>query len=284
MRYADQRDRAARRVLIFVFLFPRQYGNAGFRYSDEQARSTRRFTNSRSTSIRSIPTSKAGSSWQTFTRRVTSTFPFLLTLAWTIDTDKLDRYEYSLQSLMHVLLLAPQNPFYILQVAETAYTAGDLPFSIKMFLTVVDMTDSDDSESLVESTPLGITVRAWYGVKLVSTFGMLFRIEKATVTLCSVRDASRRTHGLRRTLPPIRPFRKMSRCLMSLRQSVYGSHTRVLVKRVRLQKGETRCLLGLLFLDSIFACLTCLSTIAWLLVLAGHRGVVIEVHYVDGSV
>ena len=68
---------------------------------------------------------------------------------------------------MHVLLLAPQNPFYVLQVAETAYTAGDVALAIKMFLTVVDMTDGDDSEPPVESTPLGITVRAWYGVKLV---------------------------------------------------------------------------------------------------------------------
>ncbi|KAF9232638.1 TPR-like protein [Melanogaster broomeanus] len=77
-----------------------------------------------------------------------------------------NQYEYSLQALMHVLLLAPQNPFHVLQAAETAYTAGDLPLSIKMFLTVIDMTDGDDSESLIESTPLGITVRAWYGVKL----------------------------------------------------------------------------------------------------------------------
>ncbi|KAG6380339.1 TPR-like protein [Boletus reticuloceps] len=77
-----------------------------------------------------------------------------------------NQYEYSLQSLEHVLLLAPQNPFYVLQAAETGYTAGDLALAIKMFLMVVDMTDGDDSESLVESTPLGITVRAWYGVKL----------------------------------------------------------------------------------------------------------------------
>lgn len=37
-----------------------------------------------------------------------------------------------------------------------------------MFLIVVDMTDADDTVSLVDSTPTGITVRAWYGVKLVS--------------------------------------------------------------------------------------------------------------------
>jgi len=56
----------------------------------------------------------------------------------------------------------------MLQAAETAYTADDVPLAIKMFLTVVDMTDSDDSEQLLqESTPLGITLRAWFGVKLV---------------------------------------------------------------------------------------------------------------------
>jgi hypothetical protein len=56
----------------------------------------------------------------------------------------------------------------MLQAAETAYTAEDFPLAIKMFLTVVDMTDSDDSEQLLqESTPLGITMRAWFGVKLV---------------------------------------------------------------------------------------------------------------------
>jgi len=77
------------------------------------------------------------------------------------------QYDHSLQALTHVLLLTPQNPFYVLQAAETAYTAEDFPLAIKMFLTVVDMTDGDDSEQLLqESTPLGLTVRAWFGVKL----------------------------------------------------------------------------------------------------------------------
>ncbi|KIM54070.1 hypothetical protein SCLCIDRAFT_137544 [Scleroderma citrinum Foug A] len=77
-----------------------------------------------------------------------------------------NQYEYSLKSLSHTLLLSPQNPIYVLQSAETAYTAGDLPLALKMFLMVIDMTDEDDTGSLTESTPFGITVRAWYGVKL----------------------------------------------------------------------------------------------------------------------
>ena len=80
------------------------------------------------------------------------------------------RYDYSLKSLSHTLLLSPQNPIYTLQFAETAYTAGDFSLALKMFLVVVDMSDRDDSDSLAESTPHGITVRAWYGVKLVCSF------------------------------------------------------------------------------------------------------------------
>jgi len=77
------------------------------------------------------------------------------------------RYTFSLQALSHALLLAPQNPFYMLQAAETAYTAGDIPLSFKMFLMTVDMTDDDSQAPVKDSIPIGITVRAWYGVRLV---------------------------------------------------------------------------------------------------------------------
>ena len=60
--------------VVFSFFF-RQYGSAAFRYSDERARSTRRFTNSHNISTRSIPTLKAGWSWPTFTRHPTSMLP-----------------------------------------------------------------------------------------------------------------------------------------------------------------------------------------------------------------
>ncbi|EMD36887.1 hypothetical protein CERSUDRAFT_51519 [Gelatoporia subvermispora B] len=74
-------------------------------------------------------------------------------------------YTHSLQALSHALLLAPQNPFYFLQFAETAYLAGDIPLAMKMYLTVVDMTDDDDTDVL-DTIPTGITLRAWYGVML----------------------------------------------------------------------------------------------------------------------
>jgi tetratricopeptide (TPR) repeat protein len=113
-------------------------------------------------SVSSIPTI------QTFTIIITNHYTFY-------------RYTSALQSLSHVLLLTPQNPFYVLQAAETAYTAGDIPLSIRMFLMAVDMTDADDSVALADSTPTGITVRAWYGVKLVSS-----------LLICSTRYSSLR--------------------------------------------------------------------------------------------
>ncbi|KAI8989166.1 TPR-like protein [Trametes punicea] len=77
------------------------------------------------------------------------------------------QYTYALQSLSHALLLAPQNPSYFLQFAETAYLAGDIPLSLKMFLQTVDMTDDDDGDLAPSDTiPSGITLRAWFGVKL----------------------------------------------------------------------------------------------------------------------
>ncbi|CDO72111.1 hypothetical protein BN946_scf184962.g54 [Trametes cinnabarina] len=80
------------------------------------------------------------------------------------------QYTYALQSLSHALLLSPQNPSYFLQFAETAYLAEDIPLALKMFLQTVDMTDDDDGEMAPsDSIPSGITLRAWFGVKLLIT-------------------------------------------------------------------------------------------------------------------
>ncbi|KAF9045598.1 tetratricopeptide repeat domain 35 [Panaeolus papilionaceus] len=73
-----------------------------------------------------------------------------------------NQYSSALQALSHALLLTPQNPFTFLQFAETAYTAGDIPLALKMFLVVIDMNDREDADTI----PLGISVRAWWGTKL----------------------------------------------------------------------------------------------------------------------
>ncbi|KIY49762.1 tetratricopeptide repeat domain 35 [Fistulina hepatica ATCC 64428] len=84
----------------------------------------------------------------------------------------LNQYSSALQALTHVLLLAPQNPFYFLQFAETAYTVNDVPLAFKMFLVVVDMCETDPlapaGSSRVPTDVAGITTRAWWGVKLCS--------------------------------------------------------------------------------------------------------------------
>ncbi|KAH8990742.1 TPR-like protein [Lactarius akahatsu] len=63
------------------------------------------------------------------------------------------QYTSALQALSHVLLLAPQNPFYVLQAAETAYTAEDIPLAIRFFLMTIDMIGDDE----VSPPPTGIT-------------------------------------------------------------------------------------------------------------------------------
>ncbi|KAF9564084.1 tetratricopeptide repeat domain 35 [Agrocybe pediades] len=75
-----------------------------------------------------------------------------------------NQYTSALQALSHALLLTPQNPFTFLQFAETAYTAGDIPLALKMFLVVIDMNETEDEDAI----PLGISVRAWWGTKLCS--------------------------------------------------------------------------------------------------------------------
>lgn len=77
-----------------------------------------------------------------------------------------NQHSYALQALSHALLLAPQNPFYVLEFAEIAHANGDIPLAIRTFLTVVDMTDDEDAP--ITSYQTDITLRAWYGVKLCS--------------------------------------------------------------------------------------------------------------------
>lgn len=94
------------------------------------------------------------------------------------------RYTLALQALSHVLILSPQNPFYVLQAAETAYTLEDIPLAIKWFLLVVDMTTDEDAQ---KTKPTGIIVRAWYGIALVRLFSIQSSSQLShRIRLCSV--------------------------------------------------------------------------------------------------
>lgn len=104
----------------------------------------------------------AGWSWQ---RSITCATSTALIRPTPQSAHKGFRHNYALQALSHALLLAPQNPFYVLEFAEIAYTSGDAPLAIRTFLMVVDMTD--DEGAPITSYQADITLRAWYGVKLV---------------------------------------------------------------------------------------------------------------------
>jgi len=52
---------------------------------------------------------------------------------------------------------------------------GDLPLALKMFLVVVEMYDGEDPQP----TPEGISIRAWWGVKLVRAFFSPFQSQLA---------------------------------------------------------------------------------------------------------
>jgi hypothetical protein len=117
-------------------------------------------------STRSTPTWRLGWSSQTYTIYGTSAHP-IPTNTDILHIDTEPRYTSALQSLSHVLVLTPQNPFYVLQAGETAYTARDIPLAMRFFLMVIEMT-GDDNDDVVPPPPTGITIRAWYGVELVS--------------------------------------------------------------------------------------------------------------------
>jgi len=91
-------------------------------------------------------------------------------------------YPQSLSSLSHVLLLIPQNPFYVLQAAETAYTALDIPLALKFFLRSVEMVPEG-----------GPSTRGWYGVKLCA--------RRLLSSLPTSLDAAARTSGSETPLP-----------------------------------------------------------------------------------
>jgi len=73
-------------------------------------------------------------------------------------------YPQSLSALSNTLLLNPQNPFYVLRMAETAYTAQDVPLALNFFLRAVEMMGDAADESGNGSA--GAMTRGWYGVKL----------------------------------------------------------------------------------------------------------------------
>ena len=69
------------------------------------------------------------------------------------------------------MAISPQNPFYVLQFAETSVTNGETGMGLKMYLRCLEMMEDDEGVHKVKDAkvaPKGIERRAWIGVKLVS--------------------------------------------------------------------------------------------------------------------
>lgn len=90
------------------------------------------------------------------------------------------RFDKAVFALEELVLLFPSNSFFVLQLAETLYTAGDLARAYKTFLRVLEMNEggpivggASAGESVVKASGertegAGALLRALWGLKMVS--------------------------------------------------------------------------------------------------------------------
>lgn len=82
---------------------------------------------------------------------------------------ELGQYAKSAAALEELMLLVPQNGFFVLRYAETQYTAGEYATAYKGFLRVLDMGGMLERGSRGEGqADRGPEVRAAWGLKAVS--------------------------------------------------------------------------------------------------------------------
>lgn len=79
----------------------------------------------------------------------------------------LDRYTHALQALSHAMVLAPQNPFYVLQFADTAASNGEFSLALKMYLRSAEMIEEDEEDGFRHDENQ-VARKAWLGVQEVS--------------------------------------------------------------------------------------------------------------------
>ncbi|KAG8998748.1 hypothetical protein FRB94_006681 [Tulasnella sp. JGI-2019a] len=78
-------------------------------------------------------------------------------------------HTHALQSLSHAMVLAPQNPFYVLQFAQAAATNEEFTLALRMYLRTVEMVESDSEDDKFEHDANGVVRQAWLGVKTCTT-------------------------------------------------------------------------------------------------------------------
>jgi len=80
-----------------------------------------------------------------------------------------NKYAQAVFALEELVLLAPQNSFYLLKYAETLYTAGDVAHAYKIYLRILELGEGNlapDSGHKMDRVK-GPWVRTLWGLKMV---------------------------------------------------------------------------------------------------------------------
>lgn len=78
-------------------------------------------------------------------------------------------YAQAAFALEELILLVPHNSFFVLQYAETLYTAGEIAASYKAYLRVLEMCGQTLDRDSTLDTRQGPRTRALWGLKLITS-------------------------------------------------------------------------------------------------------------------
>lgn len=78
-------------------------------------------------------------------------------------------YSQAAFALEELILLVPHNSFFVLQYAETLYTAGEIGASYKAYLRVLEMCGHTLDGESTSDTRQGPQTRALWGLKLITS-------------------------------------------------------------------------------------------------------------------
>ncbi|KAK0530762.1 Inositol phosphatase SIW14 [Tilletia horrida] len=97
-----------------------------------------------------------------------------------------DMIPESLYALEELLLLSPQNSFFVLQYAETLYSAGTPAYisrAWREYLRVLEMCPQEASKETQEERRSGPWVRALWGLKACSSFFLNYSASSASTSV-----------------------------------------------------------------------------------------------------
>jgi hypothetical protein len=77
------------------------------------------------------------------------------------------QFENAQQAIAHAMVLAPQNPFYVMLGAQNAWDSGEVGLSLRQWLRASEMLEEDLDIRDTKELTNGAATRCWFGVKLV---------------------------------------------------------------------------------------------------------------------